>query len=254
MTNPWCRDPRTEAERYDPVLNFFEHPTVLEQTRTEETTKIFDQTRTNLKIWRSVEPYFYTSCSTSVNLNENGRVSGPNIIDGVASGLCGLGQARKNKSVPDSLTRSRETTKIVRKRHWALFFEFIWYPFEHVNIFICARFSTRACSCLCCYWIQRSFWFLFGPRCRMVVKVAVGLSPWNCFICRCRWWFWMNFAPQTSHLYFRSWPWAWTERNNHAESASRTHLDQFILDGLKIALWKASSIPMMSNYLNWNTS
>ena len=82
--------------------------------------------------------------------------------------------------------------------------------------FICARFSTWACSCLHC-WIQRSFWFLFGPRCRMVVKVAVGLSPWNCFMCRWRWWFWMNFAPQTSHVYFRSWPCAWTEPNINAD-------------------------------------
>ena len=97
---------------------------------------------------------------------------------------------------------------------------------EHVNIFfICARFSTWPCSCLCFYWIQRSFWFLFGPRCRMVVKVAVGLSPWNCFICLWRWWFWMNLAPQTSHLYFRSWPCAWTERNNQAIWPVSNHLN-----------------------------
>ena len=47
---------------------------------------------------------------------------------------------------------------------------------------------------------------LFGPLCRILVKVAIAVSPWKFFRCRNKWRRWINFAPQKSHSCLRSWP------------------------------------------------
>ena len=85
------------------------------QIRTNKNLKVLDRNGPgSTKIWKTGGPWSPTSTLPALprsDSNEHGRVPGPNIVDG-ASGLCGLRRARKNKSVPDSLTRSR------LQNHW----------------------------------------------------------------------------------------------------------------------------------------